>query len=71
MTLSKTQKKGKEHKESLVKKLRESVEQYKSLYIFSYENMRNSKFKEFKDNLKSSSRSSTVFNISNLMGGVH
>eukprot|EP00246_Nothoceros_aenigmaticus_P000325 TRINITY_DN10480_c0_g1_i1.p1 TRINITY_DN10480_c0_g1~~TRINITY_DN10480_c0_g1_i1.p1 ORF type:complete len:232 (+),score=47.98 TRINITY_DN10480_c0_g1_i1:138-833(+) len=56
VTLSKTQKKGKEHKAALVKKLRDSVDQYKSLYIFSYENMRNSKFKELKLKLKTSSR---------------
>jgi mRNA turnover protein 4 len=56
VTLSKTKKKGKEQKESLVKTVRDCLDEYSSLYIFSYENMRNTKFKEFKDKLKSSSR---------------
>jgi mRNA turnover protein 4 len=56
VTLSKTKKKGKEHKESLVKSVRDSLDEYMSLYIFSFENMRNTKFKEFKEKLKSSSR---------------
>lgn len=56
VTLSKTKKKGKEQKESLVKKVRDSLEQYTSLFIFSFENMRNIKFKEFKDKLNSTSR---------------
>ena len=56
VTLSKTKKRGKEQKESLVKKVRDSLEHYTSLYIFSFENMRNTKFKEFKDKLNSTSR---------------
>ena len=56
VTLSKTKKKGKEQKESLVKSVRDSLDEYMSLYIFSFENMRNTKFKEFKEKLKSSSR---------------
>lgn len=56
MTLSKTKKKDKEQKESLVKSVRDCLDQYTSLYIFSFENMRNIKFKEFKEKLKSSSR---------------
>ncbi|CAM6107415.1 unnamed protein product [Calypogeia fissa] len=56
VTLSKTQKKGREHKESLVTSLRKAVEEYTSLYVFEFENMRNSLFKELRDRLKSSSR---------------
>ncbi|XP_030539332.1 mRNA turnover protein 4 homolog [Rhodamnia argentea] len=56
VTLSKTKKKGKEQKESLVNAVREAVELYGSIYVFSFENMRNLKFKEFRDQLKSSSR---------------
>lgn len=56
VTLSKTKKKDKEQKESLVKSVRDCLDQYTSLYIFSFENMRNIKFKEFKEKLKSSSR---------------
>lgn len=56
VTLSKTKKRGKEQKESLVKSVRDCLDEYMSLYIFSFENMRNTKFKEFKEKLKSSSR---------------
>ncbi|MCO5557954.1 hypothetical protein L7F22_011528 [Adiantum nelumboides] len=56
VTLSKTKKKGRGSKESLVKTVRECLEEYSSLYIFAFENMRNTKFKEFRDSLKSSSR---------------
>ncbi|KAL2643828.1 hypothetical protein R1flu_011415 [Riccia fluitans] len=56
VTLSKTQKKGREHKETLVSALRKALDEYQSLYIFSFENMRNQLFKELRDKLKSSSR---------------
>ncbi|CAI9769246.1 unnamed protein product [Fraxinus pennsylvanica] len=56
VTLSKTKKKGREHKENVVNAIRESVEKYDSVYVFTFENMRNLKFKEFRDQLKSSSR---------------
>lgn len=56
VTLSKTKKKGREHKESLVRTVRQCIDDYSSLYIFSFENMRNTKFKEFRDQLKDSSR---------------
>ena len=56
VTLSKTKKRGKEQKESLVTLVRGCLDEYTALYIFSFENMRNSLFKEFKDKLKTSSR---------------
>ncbi|XP_044490125.1 mRNA turnover protein 4 homolog [Mangifera indica] len=56
VTLSKTKKKGREHKESIVNSIREAVENYNSIYVFSFENMRNLKFKEFRDQLKPTSR---------------
>lgn len=56
VTLSKTKKKGKEHKEVIVNSIREAAEKYSSLFMFSFENMRNLKFKEFRDQLKSTSR---------------
>ncbi|PON60265.1 Ribosomal protein [Parasponia andersonii] len=56
VTLSKTKKKGKEHKEAIVSSIRKAVEDYSSIYVFSFENMRNLKFKEFREQLKSSSR---------------
>uniref|UniRef100_A0A0C9QLV3 Ribosome assembly factor mrt4 n=1 Tax=Wollemia nobilis TaxID=56998 RepID=A0A0C9QLV3_9CONI len=56
VTLSKTQRKGREHKESIVSAVRQASEDYISMYVFSFENMRNSKFKELRDELKGSSR---------------
>jgi mRNA turnover protein 4 len=56
VTLSKTKKKGREHKESIVNSIREAVEKFNSVYVFTFENMRNLKFKEFREQLKSSSR---------------
>ncbi|KAK4338259.1 hypothetical protein RND71_042746 [Anisodus tanguticus] len=56
VTLSKTKKKRNEHKENIVNSIRECAEKYCPVYVFSFKNMRNLKFKEFKDQLKSSSR---------------
>ncbi|KAL7119503.1 hypothetical protein ACP275_02G066700 [Erythranthe tilingii] len=56
VTLSKTKKKGREHKETVVNSIRDAAEKFDSVYVFSFENMRNLKFKEFRDRLKSSSR---------------
>ena len=56
VTLSKTKKKGREHKEAVVDAIRKAVEDYSSIYVFSFENMRNLKFKEFREQLKSTSR---------------
>ncbi|GLJ38588.1 hypothetical protein SUGI_0786760 [Cryptomeria japonica] len=56
VTLSKTKRKGREHKESIISAVRQAVEDYISLYVFSFENMRNLKFKELREQLKSSSR---------------
>ncbi|KAJ0018374.1 hypothetical protein Pint_10210 [Pistacia integerrima] len=57
VTLSKTKKKEREHKELIVNSIREAVENYNSINFFSFENMRNLKFKEFRDQLKPTSRS--------------
>ncbi|KAG8368756.1 hypothetical protein BUALT_Bualt15G0079000 [Buddleja alternifolia] len=56
VTLSKTKKKGRVQKENVVNSIRDAVEKYDSVYVFGFENMRNLKFKEFKERLKSSSR---------------
>ncbi|XP_050227909.1 uncharacterized protein LOC126677376 [Mercurialis annua] len=56
VTLTKTKKKGREHKELIVTSIRDAVETYSSVYVFSFENMRNLKFKEFREQLKTTSR---------------
>ncbi|KAG6538323.1 hypothetical protein ZIOFF_003438 [Zingiber officinale] len=56
VTLSKMKKKGRENKEAIVNAIKEAVECYPFAYVFTFENMRNQKFKEFRDQLKSNSR---------------
>ncbi|KAL2537093.1 Ribosomal protein L10 family protein [Forsythia ovata] len=56
ITLSKTKKQGREHKENVVNSIRDAIEKYDSAYAFTFENMRNLKFKEFREQLKSSIR---------------
>ncbi|CAO2831379.1 unnamed protein product [Amaranthus hypochondriacus] len=56
VTLSKTKKKGREHKEAIVNSIREAAEKYSSVYVFAFENMRNLKFKKFRDSLRTSGR---------------
>jgi Ribosomal protein L10 len=54
VTLSKTKKKGREAKESLVNSIKKGLDDYKSAYVFTVENMRNQNFKNFRDQLKHS-----------------
>ncbi|KAE9595100.1 hypothetical protein Lal_00041257 [Lupinus albus] len=56
VTLSKTKKKGRDHKEAIVNSIKDASDKYNSVYVFSFENMRNQKLKEFREQLKSSSR---------------
>ncbi|KAK1271470.1 hypothetical protein QJS04_geneDACA006039 [Acorus gramineus] len=56
VTLSKTKKKGKDQREAVVNSIRNAIEDYSSIYVFSFENMRNTKFKELREQLKTSSR---------------
>lgn len=46
MSLTKTNAKGRVLKTKLVEVLREAIDEYKSIYLFSFENMRASKFKD-------------------------
>ena len=48
ISLTKTSQKGRALKEATIDAIRESLESYNSLYIFSFENMRSSKFKDFR-----------------------
>lgn len=40
----------------IVNAIRDAAENYNSVYVFSFENMRNKKLKEFRDELKATSR---------------
>ncbi|KAK9787269.1 hypothetical protein WJX73_005808 [Symbiochloris irregularis] len=52
VTLSKVQKKGKDHKGSLINHVRSLVDEYPSVYLFAYENMRNDRLKELREELR-------------------
>ncbi|KQJ92639.1 mRNA turnover protein 4 homolog [Brachypodium distachyon] len=57
VTLSKTKKKpGQERKGRVVTEIKDAAENYSSAYVFTYNNMRNQKLKDLRDQLKSSSR---------------
>ena len=56
VTLSKTQKKGRDQKENLVSSVRESFDKYLDVYVFEFENMKNAKFKSFREQINESSR---------------
>ena len=56
VTLSKTKRKDREHTEGLVDAVREAVDEYPSVYVFEFSNMRNSSFKELREELKPTCR---------------
>lgn len=57
VTLSKTKKKpGSERKGKVLTEIKRAVDQYSSAYVFTYDNMRNQKLKDLREQLKSSSR---------------
>lgn len=56
VSLTQTKKKGLEHKQKLVTEIREAVEKYDSVYIFSIQNMRNTKLKEVREEWKATSK---------------
>lgn len=51
VTLTQTSKKTKEQKVSVIEDVRKSIDMYRSLYLFSYENMRSAKFKNIRMDL--------------------
>lgn len=54
ITLSKTVRKGRERKEAIVEEVRDCVDRYKSVFVFSAANMRNSALKDVRGRLRTS-----------------
>eukprot|EP00741_Cyanophora_paradoxa_P008968 tig00001415_g8681.t1 len=54
VSLTQTEKKGRERKEDLVERIRACIEEFSNIWVFSFENMRNAKLKEVRDRLKPS-----------------
>ncbi|XP_031745780.1 uncharacterized protein LOC116406222 isoform X2 [Cucumis sativus] len=58
----KQRRKGRDHKKSMVESIRQGVENYNSVFVFTVENMRNLKFKELREQLKSASSKEQLAN---------
>ncbi|XP_031552981.1 mRNA turnover protein 4 homolog [Actinia tenebrosa] len=54
VSLTRTKKKGLETKSGLVKEVQDCIDEYKDIYVFSVENMRNSKLKDVREEWKHS-----------------
>ena len=54
MSLTKTGTKGKQLKSKLIEVLRAAVDEYDRVYVFSYSNMRSTKFREVRMDFKES-----------------
>ena len=54
VSLTQTKEKGREHKDVVVNKIREAVDNYKYIYVLQFDNMRTNAFKELRSQLSDS-----------------
>ena len=52
--MTQTKSKGKEHKDDVVNNIRESIDNYKSIYVLEFDNMRTNAFKDLRAQLSDS-----------------
>jgi len=58
VSLTQTSKKTRDHKTKIIQDVRDTIDQHKSIYLFSYENMRSSKFKKIRMHFRSNDKNS-------------
>ena len=64
VSLTQTKSKGKEHKDDVVNNIRESIDNYKSIYVLEFDNMRTNAFKDLRAQLSDSRyRVSSIYPI--------
>ena len=51
MSLTQTKSKGKEHKDDMVNKIREAVDNFKFIYVLEFDNLRTNAFKDLRAQL--------------------
>ena len=56
VSLTKTKKKGLEGKKELINKLQDAIDRYNTVYLFRFEDMKNEKMKELREELKGDAR---------------
>lgn len=60
VALTQTAKKTRDHKSSFIAEVRAAIDEHSTLYLFSYENMRSTKFKKIRQHFSSSHDAATV-----------
>jgi mRNA turnover protein 4 len=62
VALTKTEKRStREHKSSLIEEVRKAIDEYDTIYVFSYENMRSTKFKNIRLHFRDETKKSRIF----------
>lgn len=54
VSLTQTKEKGREHKDAVVNKIREAVDNFKFIYVLQFDNMRTNAFKDLRAQLTDS-----------------
>jgi mRNA turnover protein 4 len=62
VALTKTEKRStREHKSSLIEEVRKAIDEHDTIYVFSYENMRSTKFKNIRMHFRHEQKKSRIF----------